>query len=113
MPTRTAMWRRKNFRRASSEGAGSGHCTWVRNSWGKTGSRKKSTAEAVDAVKALKKRARGARTARKDAPLGKATCRRDSLRRNSPRWCQRRHAARWIHEIKFDGYRLLAVVADR
>jgi bifunctional non-homologous end joining protein LigD len=40
-------------------------------SWGKSGSRKKSTAEAVDAVKALKKSVRGARTARRAAPRRK------------------------------------------
>lgn len=40
-------------------------------SWGKSGSRKKSTAEAVDAVKALKKSVPGARTARRAAPRRK------------------------------------------
>ena len=36
------------------------------------------------------------------------------MRRNSPRWCPRRHPAKnWVHEIKFDGYRLVAVAAYR
>ena len=63
-------------------------------SWGKSGSRKKSTAEAVDAVKALKK-AYAAPARHVEPPhVGKGDAPPDLLRRNSPRWCPRRHAAK-------------------
>ncbi len=84
-------------------------------SWGKAGARKKSGAEAADAVKALKKKELAAgRTALKSPDVGKGDAAAGfiapqlaTLVSKPPR------GDNWVHEIKFDGYRLLAVVARR
>jgi bifunctional non-homologous end joining protein LigD len=116
MPTRTAMRRRRHFRRASSAGAGmEGIARASGKGWGKTGARKKSTAEAVDAVKALKKKEHAASAphiklpyvGEGDVPAGFIALQLATLVSAPPR------GEGWVHEIKFDGYRLLAVVAAR
>jgi bifunctional non-homologous end joining protein LigD len=84
-------------------------------SWGKTGARNKSIAETVDAVKALKKKEHAASAQRVklphvgkgDVPAGFVAPQLATLVSAPPR------GEEWVHEIKFDGYRLLAVVADR
>ena len=114
MPTRTAMWRPRHFRKASSAGAEwRGIARASGKSWGKTGARSKSTAEALDAVKALKKNATSARhvklphVGKGDVPAGFVTAQLATLVSAPP------PGEGWVHEIKFDGYRLLAVNADR
>ena len=84
-------------------------------SWGKTGTRKKSAAEAADAVEALQKKQRAAtaRTPAKSLPIERG----DAL----PGFIAPQLATlvaeppkgdHWVHEIKFDGYRLLVIIAD-
>jgi bifunctional non-homologous end joining protein LigD len=86
-------------------------------SWGRSGARQKSPAEAADAVKALKKKDRATSTRRGnvnlpdigkgDAAPGFIAPQLATLVSEPPR------GEGWVHEIKFDGYRLLAVIADR
>jgi bifunctional non-homologous end joining protein LigD len=83
-------------------------------SWGKVGARKKSAAEAEDAVKALHKKASREPRAIKPTKLpsgGKPAVfippQLATLVPAPPR------GDNWVHEIKFDGYRLVAVLNRR
>ena len=69
MLTLMAMQRSKRFQRSVVSGRSMEGIAGARESWGKSGARKKSLAEADDAVNALKKKDRttGARTALKTA----------------------------------------------
>jgi bifunctional non-homologous end joining protein LigD len=82
--------------------------------WGKTGARRKSAAEAADAVEALKKKARASSTrlkapdvGRGDAPAAFVAPQLATLVSAPP------SGENWVHEIKFDGYRLLTVIAGQ
>lgn len=82
--------------------------------WGKTGARKKSAAEAADAVEALRKKARVPSTrlktpdvGRGDAPAAFVAPQLATLVSAPP------SGENWVHEIKFDGYRLLGVIAGQ
>ena len=110
------MWRPRHFRKASSAGAAmEGIARASGKSWSKTGARSKSTAEALDAVKALKKKEHAAsarhvklpHVGKGDVPAGFVTPQLATLVSAPPR------GEGWVHEIKFDGYRLLTVMADR
>lgn len=84
-------------------------------SWSKSGARTKSAAEANDAVEALqrKERAAATRSAMKIPALGKGNA---SAGFMAPQLAtlvpEPPCGGNWVHEIKFDGYRLLAVVAN-
>ncbi len=81
-------------------------------SWGTTGAREKTAAEAEEAVKALRrKEQRRSTVAAKPAKLSAKPAtfvapQLATLVSAPPR------GDNWVHEIKFDGYRLLAVVND-
>jgi bifunctional non-homologous end joining protein LigD len=82
-------------------------------SWGRGGAHDKSAAEAVDAVKALKPK-KVAVTARPKTKAPKITVGSDPVSFVPPQLATLVSApprgANWVHEIKFDGYRLLALV---
>ena len=82
-------------------------------SWDKRGARKRTAAEAADAVKALRKKAQGPGT-RVTAPMPKLKRGRKLAEFITPQLATLvaapPHGDNWVHEIKFDGYRLVAVL---
>ncbi|HEY6927663.1 MAG TPA: non-homologous end-joining DNA ligase [Steroidobacteraceae bacterium] len=80
-------------------------------SWGRSGSRQKSAAEAAEASKALRKKERAGAVRRKRkstasaaSPVAFVPPQLATLVSAPPR------GEDWVHEIKFDGYRLLALL---
>ena len=81
-------------------------------SWGRGGARTKTADEAEDAVRALKRKAQG--TGRASAPAPKLKAGAKPATFIAPQLATLvsapPHGDAWVHEIKFDGYRLLAVI---
>ena len=93
--------------RKSMEGIAGG----AGKSWSRQGAKRKSKAEATEAVAALKKkvRARPERPSKPDAPKEEAVFVAPQL---ATLVSKPPSGENWVHEIKFDGYRLLAVIND-
>jgi bifunctional non-homologous end joining protein LigD len=81
--------------------------------WGKTGARKKSAAEAADAVAALRKKARASSTRLKARHVGRDAAAAFIAPQLATLVSTPPGGKNWVHEIKFDGYRLLAVIAGQ
>jgi bifunctional non-homologous end joining protein LigD len=83
-------------------------------SWGRGGSREKSAAESAEALKALEKKAQTASKRRKPKLPGGADSAATPVAFAPPQLATLVSAPprgeNWVHEIKFDGYRLLALI---